>query len=297
MLRCALPVFSRWCFPLPYQSVVKFDLHCHSTISDGTLPPQDVVQRAAKNGVTLLALTDHDDFSGYAEAALAATTCGIDLVSGVEISIEWRGMPIHIVGLGFAPDNAALLAGLAEIRFGRVERARRMSDALARIGIGGVFTGAMKLATNPSLISRSHFARYLVSIGVCNTVQSVFNNYLTPGKPGYVEHKWVELAEAVAWIKAAGGVAIVAHPGRYKLSGAKMRTFLGEFRDVGGEAIEVVSGSHSPDNVLHFARLARYFGFHASSGSDFHCPDESYIDLGRLAALPEDLKPVWRLLA
>lgn len=276
---------------------MKFDLHCHSTISDGTLPPHAVVERAAKNGVTLLALTDHDDVSGYAEAAAAAANCQIDLVSGVEISIEWRGMPIHIVGLGFAPDAPELLAGLAGIRSGRVERARRMSDALARAGIGGVFTGAMKLATNPNLISRSHFARYLVSIGICNTTQSVFNNYLTPGKPGYVEHKWVELAAAVAWIKNAGGVAVVAHPGRYKLSGEKMRQFLSEFRDAGGQAIEVVSGSHSPDHVLHFARLARYFGFHASSGSDFHCPDESYIDLGRLATLPEDLKPVWRLLA
>jgi predicted metal-dependent phosphoesterase TrpH len=172
-----------------------------------------------------------------------------------------------------------------------------MSDALAAIGIKGVFEGAVAYAGNPNLISRAHFARYMVEIGICKDVRSVFDSYLTPGKPGYVEHRWATLQDAVGWITGAGGVAVVAHPGRYKMSGGDMRRFLGDFKDVGGQAIEVVCGSHSPDHVLHFARLARHFAFHASRGSDFHGPEESYVDLGRLPGLPEDLKPVWRLFA
>lgn len=273
------------------------DLHCHSIVSDGLLPPAELARRAAANGVDLWALTDHDDLGGLPEAAQAAADAGMGFVTGVEVSIEWRGMPIHVVGLGFDAADAALAAGLQAIRGGRVERARRMADALAAIAIPGVFEGAMRYAGNPNLISRAHFARYLVEIGIARDVQTVFQHYLTPGKPGYVDHRWATLADAVAWITGAGGVAAVAHPGRYRLSGGDMRRFLGEFREVGGQAIEVVCGSHTTDHVLHFARLARHFGFYASRGSDFHGPEESYTDLGRLAALPEDLKPVWRLLS
>lgn len=246
--------------------------------------------------MTHLALTDHDDVAGLLEAADSAEACGISLVNGVEISIEWKGTPIHVVGLGFSLTDEALQAGLGDIRAGRVERAQRMSAALDKIGIKGVFEGATRYAENPSLISRAHFARYMVEMGLCKDVRSVFEHYLTPGKPGYVEHRWASLQDALGWIVGAGGVAVVAHPGRYKLSGEKMRAFLAEFKDLGGQAIEVLSGSHSPDHVLHFARLARFFDFYASSGSDFHGPEESYIDLGRLPALPEDLKPVWRAL-
>jgi len=274
----------------------NFDFHCHSTVSDGLMPPAAVVERAAGNGVTLLALTDHDDTGGLAEAEVAAREAGIGFVPGVEISIEWRNTPIHIVGLGFDPTHSAILDGLAGLRSGRVERARRMGDALAAIGIPGVFEGAKGYAGNPSLISRAHFARYLVEIGIAKDVPAVFQSYLTPGKPGYVDHRWASLEEAVGWIRASGGVAVVAHPGRYKMSGAQMRQFLADFKEVGGQGIEVTCGSHSPDHILHFARLARYFAFHASRGSDFHGPEESYVDLGRLPGLPEDLKPVWRLL-
>lgn len=275
----------------------NFDLHCHSVVSDGLLPPAELARRAAANGVDLWALTDHDDLGGLPEAAATAREAGINFVNGVEISIEWRQTPIHVVGLGFDANHPALCGGLHGLREGRVERARRMADALDARGISGVFEGAMGYAGNPSLISRAHFARYLVEIGIAKDVQGVFQHYLTPGKPGYVDHRWATLEEAVGWITDAGGVAVVAHPGRYRMSGGDMRRFLGQFRDAGGLGIEVVCGSHTADHVLHFSRLARHFGFHASRGSDFHGPEESYVDLGRLPGLPEDLKPVWRLLA
>ena len=279
---------------MPHANV---DLHCHSTVSDGLLPPAELARRAAENGVDLWALTDHDDIGGLCEGEQAAAAAGMGFVTGVEISIEWRGTPIDIVGLGFDPQGEGLVSGLEGLRQGRVERARRMADSLAAIGIPGVFEGAMRYAANPSLISRAHFARYLVEVGVARDVQAVFQNYLVPGKPGYVDHRWATLDQAVSWIIGAGGVAVVAHPGRYKVSGEVMRQFLAEFQGAGGQAIEVVCGSHTPDNVLQFARLARHFGFCASRGSDFHGPEESYVDLGRLPGLPEDLKPVWQLFA
>lgn len=277
---------------------VNFDFHCHSSVSDGLLPPGEVARRAAANGVDFWALTDHDDLGGLGEARGVAEAAGMTFVNGVEISIEWNGVPIHIVGLGFDADHPLLVGGLDGLRQGRVERARRMGDALAAIGIPGVYEGALRYATNPHLISRAHFARYLVSIGIAKDVSGVFQHYLTPGKPGYVDHRWVSLPDAIQWITVAGGVAVVAHPARYKaLSNGDMRRFLGDFKDLGGRGIEIVSGSHSPDHVLHYARLARHFAFHASRGSDFHGPEESYVDLGRLPQLPEDLKPVWRLIA
>jgi len=274
----------------------NFDFHCHSIVSDGLLPPQEVARRAAANGVDLWALTDHDDLGGLDVARATAEEVGMDFVNGVEISIEWKKVPIHIVGLGFDAQNAGLSGGLDELRLGRIERAKRMGDALAAIGIPGVYEGALCFVTNPSLISRAHFARYLVSIGIARDVSGVFQSYLTPGKPGYVDHRWATLEEAVGWITAAGGVAVVAHPARYKMSGGDMRKFLDDFKDAGGQGIEVTCGSHSPDHVLHFARLARHYAFHASRGSDFHGPAESYVDLGKLPQLPEDLKPVWRLI-
>jgi len=285
-------------FIQPCQPVTpaNFDFHCHSVVSDGLLPPQEVARRAAANGVDLWALTDHDDLGGLEVARVTAEEVGMEFVAGVEISIEWKGLPIHIVGLGFDPVHSALAAGLDDLRIGRSERAKRMGEALADIGIPGVYEGAMCFATNPSLISRAHFARYLVSIGMARDVPGVFQHYLTPGKPGYVDHRWATLAEAVGWINGAGGVAVVAHPGRYKMSGAQTRQFLDDFKDMGGQGIEVTCGSHSPDHVMHFARLARHYAFHASRGSDFHGPVESYVDLGKLPQLPEDLKPIWRLV-
>ncbi len=274
----------------------NFDFHCHSVVSDGLLPPHEVARRAAANGVDLWALTDHDDIGGLDEARAVAEEVGMGYVTGVEISIEWKGVPIHIVGLGFDDKDPALRGGLDELRIGRLERARRMGDALAAIAIPGAYEGALCFATNPSLISRAHFARYLVSIGIARDVSSVFQHYLTPGKPGYVDHRWATLEEATGWITAAGGVPVVAHPGRYKMSGAEMRHFLDDFKELGGQGIEVTCGSHSPDHVMHFARLARHYALHASRGSDFHGPVESYVDLGKLPQLPEDLKPIWRMI-
>lgn len=279
--------------PRSHFSVPNVDLHCHSTASDGLLPPAEVARRAAANGVEMLALTDHDDIAGLPAAREAAEACGIAFVSGVEISIEWEGTQIHVVGLNFDPAGEALNAGLAAIRSGRIDRARRMSAELEKVGIGNTFDGAMRYAENPNLISRAHFARYLVEAGVCKDVRSVFESYLVPGRPGYVDHRWAGLAESIDWILDAGGIAVVAHPARYRISSGAMRRFLGEFRDRGGQAIEVVSGSHSLDDVGTFGRLAREFGFMASRGSDFHGPKESYVDLGMLGYLPDGLKPVW----
>ncbi len=273
--------------------MLSVDLHCHSTASDGLLPAAEVVRRAAGNGVSLLALTDHDDLGGLKVAQSAAAAAAICFVNGVEISIEWGGIQVHILGLNFDADDQALNAGLASIRSGRVERAQRMAAALEEIGIDGCFEGAMRYAENPNLISRSHFARYLVERGVCSDVRSVFESYIVPGRPGYVDHRWATLEEAVRWIVGAGGIAAVAHPGRYKLSRSEMRSFLDDFKNVGGQAIEVISGSHSADHVTVYSRLAREYGFLASCGSDFHGPGESYIDLGKLAPFPQNLTPVW----
>lgn len=241
----------------------------------------------------MLALTDHDDLEGLPSARAAAAVAGMAFVNGVEISIEWESLQIHILGYAFDAADPALNAGLTSIRSGRIERARRMSAELAKVGIGGAFEGAMRYAANPSLISRAHFGRFLVETGVAKDLRSVFESYLVPGRPGYVDHRWATLADSLSWILSAGGIAAVAHPGRYKLSRADMRRFLAEYKELGGQAIEVVSGSHTQEHVDTFGRLAREYGFLASRGSDFHGPGESYFDLGQLAPLPDGLKPVW----
>ncbi|EXI80637.1 MAG: Histidinol phosphatase of the PHP family protein [Candidatus Accumulibacter appositus] len=274
-------------------AVFNCDLHCHSTCSDGLLAPSDVAARAAANGVELLALSDHDSLDGLAAARSAAEAAGMGFVNGVEISIEWQGLQIHILGYAFDSSHQALNAGLESIRAGRVDRAQRMSAELEKVGIAGAFDGAMRYAANPSLVSRAHFGRFLVESGAAKDLRSVFESYLVPGRPGYVDHRWATLADSLAWVQAAGGLVAVAHPGRYKLSRAEMRRFLSEFKDLGGQAIEVVSGSHTQEHVDIFARYAREYGFLASRGSDFHGPGESYFDLGQLAALPDGLKPVW----
>ena len=274
-------------------AIDNFDLHCHSTASDGVLGPRALVERAAANGVAVLALTDHDELTGLAAAADAARASGIRFVPGVEISITWGGISIHIVGLGIDPENVTLDSNLAYVRSSRGRRAEKIAAEFDSLGIPGSLEGAHAYAENPNAIGRAHFARFLVERGIAPDVATVFRHYLVRGKPGYVPHQWADLADAVAWIRAAGGRAVVAHPGRYKLSRAELRRFLVEFRGAGGEAIEVVTGSHSPDQYLEFARLARELGFLASRGSDFHGPDESIVDLGRLPPLPHDLKPVW----
>ena len=273
------------------------DLHCHSTVSDGWLSPEEVVRRAAANGVDMLALTDHDETGGLEEAARVAREVGLRFVPGVEVSVSWGGETIHVVGLGVDAANPVLRAGLAQVRSGRRARAEKMSAALAAIGIPDVLEGAMQFARNPDLVSRAHFARHLVAVGLMPNVDTVFRHYLTRGKPGFVETRWAALADAVGWIRAADGIPVIAHPGRYRLSDADLERLVAEFRDVGGQGIEVVSGSHSDQKVSKFARYARRYTLMASRASDFHGEQESRIDLGRCAPLPEGVDPVWVPLA
>jgi len=276
--------------------MLRYDLHCHSIHSDGLLSPRVLVQRAAQRGVDVLALTDHDETEGLAEARVAAAECGIRLIDGAELSVSWRDLTLHIVALGIDPTNAELEKGLASIRSGRQNRARGMADSLASVGIQGAYEGALKHVTSERLISRTHFARFLVESGHARETKDVFKRYLTQGNPGYVAHEWATLAQAIQWIHGAGGQAVLAHPGRYKMSSADMRELLGEFRDAGGDAIEVLSSSHTLEQYAEYARLARVFGLLASSGSDYHGPGESRVEPGVLAALPPRLKPVWELL-
>ena len=270
-----------------------YDLHCHSTYSDGLLPPTEVVQRAASRGVDFLALTDHDDTSGLAEAQAAAVEAGIELVCGSELSVSWEDHTIHIVALKIDPANEVLQAGLESIRSGRDSRARRIAEALAAAGIPGAYEGARDYVTSERLISRTHFARFLVEKGYCSETKEVFRRYLTPGKPGHVPHAWATLSDAVKWIHGAGGQAVVAHPGRYKVTSTGMRRLLGEFRDVGGDAIEVLSSSHTPKQYAEYAAYTRVFGLKGSCGSDYHGPGESWLDLGDLPPLPTGVTPVW----
>lgn len=270
------------------------DLHSHSTVSDGLLPPEVLVRRAHANGVELFALTDHDEVSGLASAHAAAVACGMPFVTGVEISASWRGdHTIHILGFDFAADDAALIAGLAGVRNGRDARAKQMGMELDKVGIHDAYEGALKYVSNPRLIGRSHFARYIVAAGHAKEFKSVFDHWLAKGKPGYVPHVWATLEQAVAWVRNAGGIAVIAHPGRYRISKAELRELIAEFMAAGGEGIEVLSGSHSPDETREVSRLAREFGLLASRGSDFHGPGESWMDIGRMPALPEGLTPIW----
>ena len=272
---------------------LNVDLHCHSTISDGVFAPDLVAARAAANGVGVWALTDHDEVRGIPKARAAAFDLGMRFITGLEISVTWAGRTIHIVGLNVDETNEDLLAGLVMTRSGRQRRAEDMAADLARVGIPNVYQGALKYVGNPDLISRSHFARYLVEIGVCENVSAVFKKYLTEGKPGFVPHRWATLAEAVGWIRRAGGVAVVAHPGRYDLSSIAFDAFFREFKVYGGAAIEVVTGSHSVAQYHEYTKVAKRYGFMASRGSDFHAPDEMLPDLGCLPPLAKELTPVW----
>ena len=275
---------------------MRFDLHSHSTCSDGLLSPAELVERAVQCGVDVLALTDHDEIKGLAAARETAEQCGLRLINGVEISVLWEEVTLHIVGLNIDAGHSPLVDGLAKIRAGREIRAQRMSDSLAAFGIPDVLAGARRYAKNPELVSRSHFARFLVEAGHARDTNAVFRRFLTPGKPGYVPHQWATLADAVQWISNSGGTAVLAHPGRYDLGDAKCERLLGEFVGLGGTAIEVVTGSHSPAEFVTWARHARRFGLLASAGSDFHGPGEGYRDIGNVPALPSGCDPVWTRL-
>ena len=278
---------------------MNVDLHSHSIASDGLLPAAEVAAKARAGGVDVWALTDHDEVKALGEARVAAESVGMRFVDGVEISVSWYAKDkkdettIHVVGLQIDPRHPVLAQGLKNIRSGRDTRAEKMAFELELAGIPGALAGAKKYAVNPELLSRSHFARFLVEAGKARNTNHVFQHYLTEGKPGYVQHQWATLAEAMGWIQAAGGVAVVAHPGRYKLLQPQLNDFFAEFKDLGGGAIEVMTGSHSIEQYNHFADVARCFGFKASRGSDYHGPGESRVEPGTLPPLPADLTPVW----
>ena len=278
-------------------SILNADLHCHSVVSDGTLTPEDLAARAKANGVELWALTDHDEIGGQHRAAAAARSQGMAYLTGTEISVTFAGNTVHIVGLGFDPDNAALAQGLAATRGGRGERAQEMAAQLAQVGIQGAYEGALKFVGNPELISRTHFARFLVETQVCRDTNEVFRKYLTEGKPGYVPHRWATLGDAVRWITEAGGLAVIAHPARYKFTANEEYALFSEFKAHGGAGVEVVTGSHTAAEYVTYAAMAEEFGLAASRGSDFHSPDESHTDLGTLPYLPGHLTPIWETLA
>ena len=273
--------------------MLNVDLHCHSNISDGVLTPAAVAARAKANGVDVWALTDHDELDGIAAAREAAADLGLHYVPGVEISITWAGQTVHIVGLQIDETNADLAQGLINTRSGRERRAHEMAAQLAAAGIPGAYEGALKFVGNPDLISRTHFARYIIELGVCSDIGAVFRHYMIEGKPGFVPHRWATLKEAVTWIRGAGGIAVVAHPGRYKFSDLEAGAFFDEFKQLGGAAIEVMTGSHTVDQYDTFAKVAKAYGFMASRGSDFHGPGESRVDLGALPPLPDSVVPVW----
>jgi len=275
-------------------SLVNADLHSHSTVSDGLLEPREVVTRAAAHGVELFSLTDHDELSGQDAAADAAALLGLPFVPGVEISVTWSATTIHVVGLGIDPHHPPLQRALQAVRSGRAERAQRMADELAEAGIPDAYEGALRFVRNPDLISRTHFARHLVESGYCRDVRDVFKRYLVAGKPGYVPHQWAALGDAVGWIRAAGGVAVLAHPGRYRVGDLKLSELVREFKEAGGIALEVVTSNHSPQQVQQFARMALAMELEASRGSDFHGPEEAEnVELGAVPLLPAGLTPVW----
>jgi hypothetical protein len=278
------------------RNILNADLHCHSVVSDGTLTPEVLAERAYKGGVELWALTDHDEIGGQQRAAAAAREHGMVYLTGTEISVTFAGETVHIVGLGFDPDHVALRQGLQETRGGRAQRAQEMAQGLAQVGISGAYEGALQFVGNPDLISRTHFARFLVETGVCKDTNEVFRKYLTEGKPGYVPHRWASLKNAVGWITAAGGVAVIAHPARYKFTPNEEYALFTEFKLHGGRAVEVITGSHSAQEAIKYAQMAQEFSLAASRGSDFHSPDESHTDLGTLPYLPGELTPVWELL-
>ncbi len=269
-----------------------YDLHSHSTASDGTLRPADLVRAADSAGVRVLALTDHDTTAGVAEAAEAAAGLDIDLLAGVEISVTWSAQTVHIVGLGVDPENEALQAGLRSLRDFRDWRAEEIGRRLEKCGIADAYQDALK-HSNGILVSRTHFARMLVERGLVEDERKVFKRFLVKGRPGYVAGDWASLEAALDWIHGAGGEAVVAHPARYKMTRTKLRRLFAEFKELGGEAVEVVSGSHSRDDALSMAKHVNDFGLLASAGSDFHNPETPWIALGRLPMLPGGCRPIW----
>jgi hypothetical protein len=274
-------------------SNIQYDLHSHTTLSDGTLSPDALVRRAHAQGVHVLALTDHDVTDGLAEAGATAAEVGLQLVPGVEISVTWSGVTFHIVGLNIDPAHAGLQAGLSRLRSVRDERGKEIARRLEKSGIEGALAGAQAFASGP-ILSRTHFARFLVETGHAKDMRKVFRKFLTHNRPGYVSGEWVPMEEAVGWIRDAGGQAVIAHPARYRISATRLRQFIEDFKECGGEGIEVVSGSHSAGEAAGMAQYAKRYELLASCGSDYHGPEQSWQELGKPMILPEGCVPIWQ---
>jgi hypothetical protein len=272
-----------------------YDLHCHSTASDGTLSPTELVQRAHQCGVTSLALTDHDTVAGLNEARAAATAAGIKLIPGIELSTSWQNKCFHIIGLGIDPEYPPLREATHNLQIMRIERAEKIADKLEKKRIPGALE-AVKKAAGEGMITRTHFADFLLSQFHVSTQQEAFDRYLGAGKAAYVSTTWAELDLAVSWITESGGVAVLAHPLRYKLTASWMKRLLAAFKEAGGLGIEVVTGRCNSDEIKLAAGYAKRFELAGSVGSDFHNPANQWVELGRLAPLPEGIKPVWELL-
>lgn len=279
--------------PIPFPHDISVDLHMHSTASDGALSPEDLVRYAHANGVQMMALTDHDTIAGQHAARETAQELGIRYVSGVEISVTWGGETIHVVGLNFDPSSPGLHGLLAGIQQGRQERAVSMARGLIDHGLPDVLEEARSYAKNPEMIGRTHFARAMVARGICSDVGEVFQRYLVPGKPGYAPHEWTSLTRAVTEIRQAGGVAVIAHPARYRLSATGHWALIDEFKTLGGSALEIVTGSHTEQEARRFQRVAVDHGLSASLGSDFHAVGESRYDAGAVPRLPDASRPIW----
>lgn len=273
----------------------KYDLHSHSTASDGALSPAELLARAKGQGVTSIALTDHDTTAGLAEAMEAAEDIGIELIPGIELSTTWNKRCLHIVGLGINPEAESLHDGIRNLQDIRAERAKTISMKLEKKGIAGAYE-AVTQAAGEGMITRSHFADFLLSQNHVDSGQDAFDRYLGDGKPAFVATVWAELPEAVQWITEAGGIAVLAHPLRYRMTASWMRRLLAEFREMGGAGLEVVTGRSSDEDIRQSCLYAQKFDLAASTGSDFHSPDNQWVELGRLAPLPGCLQPVWELL-
>lgn len=270
----------------------RYDLHSHSTASDGTLAPGELVRKAHAAGVDVLAVTDHDTLDGIAEAQQAAAALQLKVLPGVEISVTWNAMTIHVLGINVDTGHSDLRAGLHELQLYRDWRAREIARKLEKSGIGGALEGAARFRKG-TLLSRTHFAHFLVEQGHAPSVREVFKRFLVKDRPGYVRGEWTSLAQAVGWIRAAGGMAVIAHPARYRLTRSKLKRLVGEFAELGGIGLEVVSGSHSVDEMRHMAAVAREHRLFASCGSDYHGPENPWVDLGRLRPMPQGCTPIW----
>ena len=272
-----------------------FDLHCHSTASDGALAPAELVKRAHEHGVTSLALTDHDTTEGLAEAQSCAIATGIKLIPGIELSASWRGQCFHIVGLGINPVYPPLAAATQNLQNTRMDRAEKIAAKLEKKRIPGALE-AVKKAAGDGMITRTHFADFLVSQNHVSTQQEAFDRYLAKGKSAYVSTSWAELELAINWITESGGVAVLAHPLRYKLTANWMKRLLTAFKNAGGKGIEVITSRINTDEIKLAADYAARFELAGSVGSDFHNAVNPWVELGRLAPLPRNIKPVWELL-